>query len=330
MAYRQQKGRVKTRYSCAENHRSSGFLSYSARVLLGHLFSGSGLKVAATLAALTLIAQPSIASAGPQKIWKARAAGHLRSARSVRSSSVAYFPRDSALRSNGRCLSKWCLVDYNGKRGWINTSSLMNAEIAHPPASALRPSQPVQPSPVTLGPSSPMPSFGGVTRAALQFSPPAQSAVPGEPFHQQNDAPRLGLAGLSATTSLSMREEPHDTSRVVGTISAGAHDIEDLKDCVRQWCLVAHNGVTGYIHRRFLANAASSLGQRFGIDGVSSGETVNVFDFPGADADRVGEIPFYASGIVPIGDCNADWCHIRYLGLVGWVRSALLVPEPQG
>ena len=51
---------------------------------------------------------------------------------------------------------------------------------------------------------------------------------------------------------------------------------------------------------------------------------MKVFSFGGSDADIVGEIPYYAVGVVPIGDCNGEGCHVRYLGLVGFVDARRL------
>ena len=58
---------------------------------------------------------------------------------------------------------------------------------------------------------------------------------------------------------------------------------------------------------------------------------MKVFSFGGSDADIVGEIPYYAVGVAPIGDCNGEWCHVRYLGLVGFVdaRRLRLEASPQ-
>ena len=133
------------------------------------------------------------------------------------------------------------------------------------------------------------------------------------------------LIGLKAVESLPMREEPSDTARVVGALSSSATGIAGLENCVRQWCLIELNGVRGYVQSRFLGRMEEAPAPRYGVEGESH---VKVFSFGGADADVVGEIPFYAGGIVPIGDCNAEWCHVRYLGLVGFVETGRLRPQP--
>ncbi len=126
-----------------------------------------------------------------------------------------------------------------------------------------------------------------------------------------------------------MREGPLETARVVGELSSSASGIADLKTSSREWRLIEHNGLKGYVQSRFLTYASEAPRQRYSIDGQ---ESLKVLNFGGADAGVVGEIPFYATGIVPIGACNAQWCHIRYLGLVGWVdtHSLRLETDPEG
>ena len=97
---------------------------------------------------------------------------------------------------------------------------------------------------------------------------------------------------------------------------------------MRQWCLIEHNGARGYVRSRFLARSDEGSSPRYGINGEAN---LKVFSFGGSDADIVGEIPYYAVGVAPIGDCNGEWCHVRYLGLVGFVdaRRLRLEASPQ-
>jgi SH3-like domain-containing protein len=78
-----------------------------------------------------------------------------------------------------------------------------------------------------------------------------------------------------------------------------------------------------------LAREGDAPSSKYGVDGDAN---VNVFSYGAPDAEIVGEIPFYAGGIVPVGDCNGEWCHVRYLGLVGFVDTRRLRPQtsPQG
>jgi SH3-like domain-containing protein len=163
--------------------------------------------------------------------------------------------------------------------------------------------------------------------ASLNLAPPPATAPPQASPEEKADA-RYSLIGLSADSFLPIREGPLDSARIVGVLPASANGIADLKTSVRQWRLVEHNGVKGYVQSRFLARSVT-VARRYRIDGS---ENLKVFNFGGPEADIVGEIPFYAAGILPIGECGAEWCHIRYLGLVGYVEMRGLRPEvePEG
>ena len=232
---------------------------------------------------------------------------YLRSAPSSRAPAVALIPRNALIASASPCTGAWCAVDYNGKRGWVFKATLVEA--APKPARApVLPEKPALEASLKLSP------------AAAEASPQAPAEVPGVSY---------SLIGLSANGFLPMREGPLESARIVGVLSSSASGIADLKTSVRQWRLIEHNGVKGYVHSRFLARLADAPAQRYRVEGPAS---LKVFDFGGAGADMVGEIPFYAGGIVPIGECNAQWCHIRYLGLVGFVDTRGLHPEaePEG
>jgi len=157
-------------------------------------------------------------------------------------------------------------------------------------------------------------------------APPAESLPQSTPEEKPDVS--YSLIGLSADGFLPMREGPLDSARIVGVLPSSASGIADLKTSVRQWRLVEHNGVKGYVQSRFLARSETAA-LRYRIDGSKD---LKVFNFGGLDADIVGEIPFYAAGIVPIGECGAEWCHIRYLGLVGYVEMRGLRSEagPEG
>jgi SH3-like domain-containing protein len=152
--------------------------------------------------------------------------------------------------------------------------------------------------------------------------------APASTFPEEKPGASYSLIGLSAEGFLPMRDGPLDSARIVGVLQASASGIADLKTSVRQWRLVEHNGVKGYVQSRYLARSGSAT-RRYRIEGAND---LKVFNFGGPDADVVGEIPFYAAGIAPIGECGGEWCHIRYLGLVGYVDMRSLHPEaePEG
>jgi SH3-like domain-containing protein len=259
--------------------------------------------VLAGIAAAIAFASPAAAKAPASKTWKTATAAHIRSAPSSRSPVVALTPRN-ALVASANCATAWCAVEYNGKRGWIYKAILVEAA-AKPARAPVLPERPA------------------AIEASLKLAP-APDDPPAPVAPEEVTGVSYSLIGLGAEGFLPIREGPLDSARVLGVLSSSAADIADLKTSVRQWRLIEHNGVKGYVQGRYLARAAEAAPQRYQIEGTGS---LKVFNFGGADAEIVGEIPFYAGGIVPIGECNAEWCHIRYLGLVGFVDKRGLRAE---
>jgi len=239
--------------------------------------------------------------------WTASQAAHLRSAPSSQSPVIASVPKDAVLTSFQPCARGWCAVEYKGIRGWIYDVYLVEQSAKT----------------VSQAPPAPPPPFA---KAALQ----RPSAAPG-PVAAAKESPRISyrVIGLAAEESLPIREAPLDTAPLIGGLSPDANAIAGLETCKRQWCLIEHDGVRGYVRSRFLGRAGDAPSPKYGVDGESN---VKVFSYGAPDADVVGEIPFYAGGIVPVGDCNGEWCHVRYLGLVGFVDTRRLRPQtsPQG
>ncbi len=264
------------------------------------------LSLLSLLAAVALVAaSPAIAKAQPSKTWKASKAAHLRSAPSNQSPVIASVPKDAMLTSFQPCSRGWCAVDYKGFRGWI-----YDVYIVEQPGKAVPPAPP-PPQPLA--------------KASLQ----RPSAAPMATAREGMRTSYRMIIGLGAEESLPIRVGPLDTARVIGALSPAANNIAGLEPCMRQWCLIEHNGARGYVRSRFLGRTEVARSPRYGVDGEPD---LTVFSFAGSDADVVGEIPFYAGGIVPIGDCNGEWCHVRYLGLVGFVDTRRLRPEalPRG
>ena len=280
----------------------------SARLDGGANFRPAVLELIVGLAAIMAFAQPASAKAPPSKHWKAVATTHLRSAPSGRSPVVASIPRNASVTALAPCTTGWCSIDYNGKRGWVHKPSLAESPLVR---QARAPALPAKPD----------------VEASLRLTPPEAPAE--APAPEETNSISFRVAGLDATANLPMREGPLVGARIVGSLSASASGIAYLKTSVREWSLVDYNGVKGYVLSRFLAREAAEPRQRYGVQGEDS---LKVFSFGGADADVVGEIPYYASGIAPIGECGAHWCHIRYLGLVGFVDSRALrkEAEPEG
>lgn len=131
------------------------------------------------------------------------------------------------------------------------------------------------------------------------------------------------LAGLSGDAALPLRDAPDDAGGILGWVPGNAKSVEGMRKCVQKWCLVRYEGLEGWIARRHLADEAEGA-RRYQVSGVALWGALDVVDYPGPDAAIVGHIPSYASGIVPIGACDKDWCHVRYLGVAGWVSAKFL------
>lgn len=262
-----------------------------------YLFSVSAVLVFAAVTGSLAIARDE-----PPKTWKVSRAAHLRGAPSSQSPVVASVPKDAVVASFQPCAKGWCAVEYKAIRGWIYDVFIVEVPAKEAGAGT--------------------PSLQPVARASLQKPPPASAPVA---------APKEGLRlsyrliGLKAEESLLLREGPVDSARVVGALPSSATGVAGLETCVRRWCLIEHGGVRGYIQSRFLGRMEIPPAPKYGVEGDSH---VKVFSFGSPDADVVGEIPFYARGIVPVGNCNAEWCHVRYLGLVGFVDTRRLRSEP--
>ncbi len=135
------------------------------------------------------------------------------------------------------------------------------------------------------------------------------------------------LAGLGGQNSLAMREQPDGDLPILAWIPNGAKDVEGLRKCVEKWCLVRHANVSGWVARRHLADVSVESTQMFQAKGVELWGSLDVLDYPHPNGNVVGKIPSYATGIVPIGGCDDDWCHVRYLGIAGWVSGQNLEPQ---
>jgi SH3-like domain-containing protein len=135
------------------------------------------------------------------------------------------------------------------------------------------------------------------------------------------------LAGVPGESSLAMHERPDGTAAIVAWVPNDAAQVEGLRKCVEQWCLVRWQDKSGWVARRHLADKSVENSQTFQVTGLTIWTPLNVLDQPSETANVVGTIPSYATGIVPIGGCDQNWCHIRYLGIAGWVSGQNLEPQ---
>ena len=217
----------------------------------------------------------------------------------------------------GSCVREWCYVRSGELVGWLRieafqldgdakdqgTTSALALTVSREEGKALNTTVPT------------------ATQGALQAAAAIQALG-------DLETKSYTLAGLGGQSSLAMREQPDGDSRILAWIPNGAKDVEGLRKCIEKWCLVRHDNVSGWVARRHLADIAVESSQTFQARGVELWGALDVLDYPNANGNVVGKIPSYATGIVPIGGCDDDWCHVRYLGIAGWVSGQYL--EPQG
>jgi SH3-like domain-containing protein len=225
-------------------------------------------------------------------------------------------PAVETVQGLGSCIRDWCYVRSGELIGWLRAEAFAAEEAATEPATA-----------AALAVS----MTSDESKALNKTEPTATHAI----VQAAATLPALGdlgtksytLAGLGGQSALAMREQPDGTSRILAWIPNGATDVEGLRKCVEKWCLVRHATVSGWVARRHLADVSVETSQTFQAKGVELWGTLDVLDYPNAHANIVGKIPSYATGIVPIGGCDDDWCHVRYLGIAGWVSGQYLEPQ---
>jgi SH3-like domain-containing protein len=222
-----------------------------------------------------------------------------------------------AVQGLGSCIRDWCYVRSGELVGWLRADAFaLDEESKDQGTTAALAVTVSQEESKALNKTMPT-----ATQTAVQVA----AAMPGGGDLENKT---YTLAGLGGQSSLPMREQPDGTSRILAWIPNGAKDVEGLRKCVEKWCLVRHGTVSGWVARRHLADISVESSQTFQAKGVELWGALDVLDYPSANGNVVGKIPSYATGIVPIGGCDDEWCHVRYLGIAGWVSGQYL--EPQG
>lgn len=212
-------------------------------------------------------------------------------------------PGTEEVEDLGICTRKYCYVRHGQLVGWIAEDAIVKDDkVAVAPPAAVDATVPT------------------ATQAAGQIT---ESLIDGL---GAIEVKTYTLAGLSGDASLPLRDKPEDGAAILGWIPGDAKAVEGLRKCVMKWCLVRHDAHTGWVLRRHLADETEA-GKRFQVSGVALWGALDVVDYPGPDAAIVGHIPSYATGIVPIGNCDKDWCHVRYFGIAGWVNAKFIEPE---
>jgi SH3-like domain-containing protein len=252
-------------------------------------------------------------------------------------------PGTKTVEDLGTCSRKFCYIRSGSLVGWIPEEAILRdkngAAPTEPPAQAEIAEKPEAPA-QTQARDKPEPARPAEEVAAEDADPPRAldgtvptATHPGQTTGLPIDGPgsieikTYSIAGLSSDASLPAREQPDDNAPIAGWIPGSATDIEGLRKCVQKYCLVRHEAVTGWVARRHLADESAGASKRYLVSGVALWGALDVLDYPGQGAAIVGHIPAYASGIVPIGNCDKDWCHIRYLGIAGWVSGKYLAQQ---
>lgn len=150
------------------------------------------------------------------------------------------------------------------------------------------------------------------------------SAIPETAAATDTDNKLYALAGIANGAPLAIREKPDDAANMLGSIPAEARDVQGLHKCSGKWCLIRYQDTSGWVLRRHLADESIEASRSYQVSGVALWSTLDVLDQPSRGASVVGHIPAYATGIVPIGGCDKTWCHVRYLGVAGWVPAQYL------
>lgn len=213
----------------------------------------------------------------------------------------------------GVCIGNWCYVRSGAVVGWLRTAMIKPDDTALEGEATAKADPAVDEK--ALNKTEPTASQTSIVTAALPKA------------FGDTDVKTYTLAGLAGQNALPMREKPDGVSAIVAMIPNGAKDVEGLRKCVDRWCLVRYGNANGWVARRHLADVSVESSQTFQVSGLALWTPLDVFDYANPNAAVIGQIPSYATGIVPIGGCDDDWCHIRYLGIAGWVKGEHLEPQ---
>lgn len=221
----------------------------------------------------------------------------------------------------GTCTRKFCYIRAGSLVGWISEEDIIRDGAA--PAAVQEMASP----PRAKSGEETASILSGPPRALNNTVPTATQAKATPEAPVVVDPKSYTIAGLSGDAALPVREAPEDDAAILALIPGNGTGVEGLRKCLQKWCLVRYESQTGWVARRHLADEASAGERRYQVSGVALWSALDVKEFPGADAGVVGHIPSYATGIVPIGSCDKEWCHVRYLGLAGWVSAKYIAPQ---
>jgi SH3-like domain-containing protein len=223
-------------------------------------------------------------------------------------------PDTEKVEDLGTCTRSFCYVRAGSLVGWIREEAIAKDHSSGATSQETAPKD--QTAAITPALNNTVPTATTATGQPGSLEPPGSV-----------ETKTYTLAGLSDDGGLAVRDGPADSAAILGWIPGNASSVEGLRKCVMKWCLVRYEGLTGWVARRHLADENTAANKRYQVNGVALWGALDVVDYPGPEAEVVGHIPSYATGIVPIGNCDNNWCHIRYLGIAGWVAGKYLAQQ---
>jgi SH3-like domain-containing protein len=241
----------------------------------------------------------------------------------------------------GSCMRSWCYVRLGGLIGWMHVSLFDVGATSSPeataaitePAPGSQGAERAEPAPAeTAPPRAAAPASAEEDKTLNKTETTASSIALGGnaaalPKVVAGETGKIySLAGLGGANALPIFDKPDANAPILAWIPRDARNIEGLRKCQDRWCLVRWENATGWVARRHLADDAAAR-QLLQVKGLPVWSPLKVYDQPSEDAEEVGSIPSYATGVVPIGTCNQYWCHVRYLGVAGWVTARNLQPQ---
>lgn len=235
-------------------------------------------------------------------------------------------PETKSVEALGTCIEKWCYVRSGQLIGWMRTDAFVIDGGAQEPEQEPEPTAAI--ATTALPGEAAKPQDGEAINKTVPTATDATAASVGiEPPPLGFEAKTYALAGLAGGNALEIREKPEAGSPILGLIPSDARNVEGLRKCAGSWCLIRYGATEGWVLRRHLSDAAVERTQTFQVSRLPLWASLEVKEYPGDEAATVGAIPAYATGIVPIGGCDDVWCHVRYLGLAGWVSGRYLEPQ---
>jgi len=223
----------------------------------------------------------------------------------------------------GSCLRQWCYVRNGRLIGWMPVTAFALDQAAESETTTAALPQDSTSDASDAGEDTQI-SQTGTTETSATIVPDIR-ALANPPRSAKT---RLyALAGLPENSSLSLLDQPSGEARILARIPHDARNITGLKTCDGKWCLVQWKTTQGWIPRRHLVDESVEGSEIFQVTGLPVWSPLEVLDQPDEDGAVVGAIPSFAIGVTPIGACNRSWCHVRYLGLAGWVRGQYLTSQ---